>query len=121
MAIVLGGGALVFLLTSIPPRLSTGEFDALALASFFVALFLLIAGAGALVAQLLHQRWPSLARSGRRRTAPAAALRQGVLTALVLCTLAILNTFQLLDPAFFVVTLLMGSLIEAFWQAQVNR
>jgi drug/metabolite transporter (DMT)-like permease len=120
---VLGAGALAYVIAAVPPYDDGGTLSAGALLAFFASLFLLCAALGALCAQALHRRWPSLA--GRRQrlrpgTPPGIepALRQGILFGLVVATLMALSILRLLDVTFAIVTVLLGGLVEAYAQSR---
>jgi hypothetical protein len=123
LCVLVGAGALAYVIAVVPPYERTGSLNAGALLAFFAALFLLSAALGALAAQALHRRWPSLA--GRRQrlrpaTAPGIepALRQGILFGLVVATLTALSILRLLDVTFAIVTVLLAGLVEAYAQSR---
>ncbi len=57
-------------------------------------------------------------RRRRTRPAPGVALRQGMLLAVAVLTLALLAFFQFLDVVFVLVTFLLVGLLEAFLQSR---
>ena len=78
--ITVGGGTLGYLLQSIPPTLSSGQWNLPVITLFMAALALLVSGIGALVALRLHQRWPAMGGAQRQAALkPEIALRQGSL------------------------------------------
>jgi hypothetical protein len=119
--ILIGGGLLAFLITTVPPWLSDGEPNAAALLMALLSVMLLVGGLGALLALALHNRWPGLAgapRDGSRPAEPGVALRQGTLLAVGTGFILILVYSGMLDVAFLVVTILMLVLLEAFVQSR---
>lgn len=125
VAAIAGGAALAYLLSTVPPRLPTNDLNLGAVIAFYSALLLLVTGLASIAALPLHDRWPALAGVDRRhpgvRPAPEVALRQGFLVALAVIVLVLLRMFQVLDPAFILVALLLAGLVEAFWQARPLR
>lgn len=120
IATLCGAGALYYLLTTVPPQSSGGLLNVPAVLGFFGGAVLLLGGAGTMIALPLHERWPMLAGVARRSlSAPPAeaALRQGLLFALAVCTLLLLAMFDLFDPAFVIAVLMLTGLLEAFWQS----
>lgn len=120
-AAILGGGALIYLLTTISPWLADGAQNLPAVVGFFGAVFLLLSGIASVAALSLHDRFPLLAGITKRQPgavpAPEVAIRQGVLLALALCASLLLSMLGLLDSAFALVTVLLAALIEAIWQS----
>lgn len=118
-----GAAALAYVLATVPPYTPDHQLSATALLYFFGALFLVTAGAGALVALALHQRWPALAgrrRSGRpgQRQPSDGAVRQGILFGVTVVTLTALSILRILDITFALVTLLLVGLVEAYAQTR---
>ena len=121
VGIVVGGGLLIFLVTTVSPWLSEREPNAAALLMALVSTMLLVGGAGAMLALALHRRWPGLAGApvdGSALPEPAVALRQGTLLAVGAGFVLILAYRDMLDAAFFLVTLLLLVLFEAFVQSR---
>lgn len=119
--ILVGGGLLVFLVTTVSPWLSEREPNAAALLMALLSTMLLVGGAGAMLALALHRRWPGLAgspRDGSVAPEPGVALRQGALLAVGAGFVLILAYRDILDAAFFVVTILLLVLFEAFLQSR---
>ena len=117
---LVGGGLLVYLVTTVPPRMSDGVPNAAALVLALVSGMVLVWGLGTMLALALHRRWPGLAgRSGQLYMAqPEVAMRQGALLAVGLGFIAVLAYLQMLDAPFFIVTILMLILFEAFVQSR---
>ena len=88
-AAIIGGGGLIYLLTTISPCLADGAQNLPAVVGFFGACFLLLAGIASVAALALHERIPLLAGITRRQPgavpAPEVAIRQCVLLSLALC------------------------------------
>jgi len=120
-AAIMGGGGLIYLLTSISPWLADGAQNIPAIVGFFGASFLLLAGIASVIALALHERIPLLAGVTRKQPgavpAPEVAIRQGVLLSLALCVSLLLSMLGLLDPAFALVAILIAALLEAIWQS----
>lgn len=120
-AAIIGGGGLIYLLTTISPWLADGAQNLPAVVGFFGACFLLLAGIASVIALALHERIPLLAGITRRQPgavpAPEVAIRQGVLLSLALCVSLFLSMLGLLDPAFALVAILIAALLEAIWQS----
>lgn len=120
-AAILGGGALIYLLTTVSPWLPDGAQNLPAIVGFFGAVFLLLSGIASVAALALHERLPILAGVSRRQPgavpAPEVAIRQGVLLSLALCASLLLSMLGLLDPAFALVAILIAALVEAIWQS----
>lgn len=120
IATLCGGGALYYLLTTVPPQIANGVLNVPAVMGFFGAALLALGGVGTMVALPLHERWPSLAGVGRRSLSappPEAALRQGLLFGLAICILLLLAMLDLFDSAFVIAVLMLTGLLEAFWQS----
>lgn len=124
LSLLAGGALLFYVVGNVPPTTDGRALDPTALLLGFGGLFLLTAGAGVLVALLLHRRWPALAgkqkaRRGRAKAPPVEpAVRQGILFGLAIVTLAALAVVDVLDIAFFIVTFLVAGLIEAYAQTR---
>ncbi|MFN2202202.1 MAG: hypothetical protein ACK2UO_13405 [Caldilineaceae bacterium] len=118
--VLLGGGLLIFVVTSVPPELASGEPNSAALLMALVSAMVLAGGIGMLLALTLHKRWPGLAgASGATRVPePAVALRQGFLISLGTGFILTLAYRGMLDAPFFVVTILLLVLLEAFIQSR---
>lgn len=120
--IVVGGGALGYLLRNIPPTSPDGQWDLPVIALFMGALALLVSGLGALIALRLQQRWPLIGGAQRQAGAkPEAALRQGCLLGVATIALALFALLQTLDITFLLVTLLLIGLVEAYLQNRQAR
>jgi len=120
IAILCGAASLYYLLAAVPPFADDGRMNLPAVIGFFGGAFLLLGGAGTMIAMPLHERWPSLAGVARRSLAgvpPEAALRQGILFGLAGCVLLLLALLDLFDPAFVLAVLMLTGLLEAFWQS----
>ncbi len=117
---LVGGGLLAFLVSSVPPEMADGEPNAAALLMALLSAMLLMGGLGLILALALHRRWPRLAGASGPgiRAEPAVALRQGTLLALGAGFILTLYYREMLDAAFFVVTILMLILFEAFVQSR---
>jgi hypothetical protein len=120
-AAIIGGGGLIYLLTTISPWHADGTQNLPAIVGFFGATFLLLAGIASVAALALHERVPLLAgitpRQPGAMPAPEVAIRQGVLLSVALCTSLLLSMLGLLDPAFALVAILIAALLEAIWQS----
>ena len=118
-----GVGMLVYVLVYVPPYTSGEQLSPTALLLFFMGLFFLSAGFGALLALALHRRWPALAgrspvrRVGQRPHADAA-MRQGLLFGLMVAILAAMALLRVLDITFLIVTVLLVGLVEAYAQTR---
>ena len=100
------------------PQDADGTTDWVNVALFVVALMLTLGSVFAIVALLLHGRWPALAGARRGKPNPAAALRQGALAGAVVGVLALLALTDNLDLIFVLVTILVAGLIEAYVQTR---
>ena len=118
--VLMGGGLLIYVVTSVSPKLPTGEPNSAALIMALVSAMVLAGALGTLLALTLHKRWPGLAgASGTSRTPePAVALRQGFLIALGTGFMLALAYRRMLDVPFFIVTILLLVLLEAFIQSR---
>lgn len=124
LSLLTGGALLFYLIGNVPPTTDDQSLNPAALLLGLAGVFLVAAGAGIVAALLLHRRWPVLAgrqtvRRGRSKVPPtAAAIRQGILCALVVMTLVTLSIARSLDIAFLIVTFLVAGLIEAYAQTR---
>lgn len=120
--IVVGGGALGYLLQNIPPTLSDGKWDLPVITLFMAALTLLVSGIGALAALRLHQRWPAMGGAQRQATLkPETALRQGFLFSGAVTAIALFALLHTLDITFILVICLLLGLVEAYLQNRQHR
>lgn len=118
VAILVGIGSLVYLVTNVPPRTATGQLDGPIVSLFFLALFVALTGFGSFFALSLHRRWPNLAGVRRGEASPAVAFRQGAIFAVTIGVIALLAMLQMLDLAFLLVTIIVAALVEAFLQSR---
>lgn len=118
LGVIAGVALLVLLLSMQPPRTADGGLDWVNVGLFVVALMLAFGSLGAVVALLLHRRWPALAGAKRGAAKPAVALRQGLLVGLVVGVLALLALFGSLDLTFVLITIVVAGLIEAYLQTR---
>jgi len=120
--IVVGGGALGYLLQNIPPTRPDGKWDLPIITLFMAALALLVSGVGALVALRLHQRWPAMGGAQRQATLrPETALRQGFLLSGAVTAIALFALLHMLDITFILVICLLLGLMEAYLQNRQRR
>jgi uncharacterized membrane protein YidH (DUF202 family) len=122
LASALGLSGLVFMLLQVSPYLVDGSINTPAVALFLLCLTVLLFGLVSLGALWLHLRWPALAGVyGKKKKPPAsAALRQGLLIALALATVALLIVFRELDIILVLITFGLVGLIEAYVQSKSN-
>lgn len=120
--ITVGGGTLGYLLQSIPPTLSSGQWNLPVITLFMAALALLVSGIGALVALRLHQRWPAMGGAQRQAALkPEIALRQGSLLSGAVIAIALFALLHMLDITFILVICLLLGLVEAYLQNRQRR
>ena len=120
--ITVGGGTLGYLLQSIPPTLSSGQWNLPVITLFMAALALLVSGIGALEALRLHQRWPAMGGAQRQAALkPEIALRQGSLLSGAVIAIALFALLHMLDITFILVICLLLGLVEAYLQNRQRR
>jgi hypothetical protein len=117
-----GGGGFGYLLLNHSPWQPDGNLNIPLIALFLGALFWAATGLGAVVALILHRRFPLLGGGSRYSAArPHFALRQGFLFACVLLANALLAFFALHDVIFLLATPLLAGLVEAYLQHRPVR
>lgn len=117
-----GGGLVGFLLINLSPWQPDGGLNTPLVALFLAALLFAATGLGAVVALLLHRRFPVLGGGGRYSAPqPQFALRQGFLFACVLVANALLAFWGLFDVIFLLATPLLAGLVEAYLQQRPMR
>ena len=117
IALLFGGGVVLFLVTSVPPHTAGNQLDTPVILLFFAGLCMACTGIGAMAALRLHRRWPGLA-GVVEEPLPAVAIRQGAIFALGVVALFLLALLQVLDVFFVLVTVVLVCLIEAFVQGR---
>jgi hypothetical protein len=117
-----GGGLFGYLLVYHSPWQPDGSLNSPLVVLFMGALLFAATGLGAIVALVLHRRFPGIG-GGSRYSAPRPqfALRQGFLFACVLLANALLAFFGLFDVIFLLATPLLAGLVEAYLQHRPVR
>lgn len=119
LIIMLLAGALVAIFaTTIEPVQPDGTVDTPVIVAFLASLTILIGAVATVIALLLHARWPALAGAHKHVPDPAAAVRQGMIAAIVCLAFLVLALLDSLDIAFVLVTILLAGLVETFIQVR---
>lgn len=117
-----GGGLSGYLVLNQSPWQPDGNLNTPLVTLFLGALLFAATGLGAVVALILHRRFPVLGGGSRYSAArPQFALRQGFLFACVLLANALLAFFGLMDVIFLLATPLLAGLVEAYLQHRPVR
>ncbi len=109
---VSGMGICTYLVWTTSPYLDNGQDNIRSILVMFAGIFLATGGLGALLLRPMHRRWPVL----KGKTREDASLRQGLLTGLGFCIMALLTLFDLLDFAMAISVAFLIVLLETFLQ-----